>query len=363
MIDGTVAVTVRPAGDDRTLLAVAITVTNEVAWEPSAAGREEAVRHSLVGAHLLLAVDDGRFLSSIDPPASAAVAVAGCTNEGLFPVLVGSAGRDDMMLAAPIILYDHPEVAPESPGDMFDATEIDEILALRVLTLTDDEKAQARRTDPRAAAIVDRCDDMPPELWSRLHGAIRTLRPTDAAPPADDAPWWDPDVDEQFDPFTDTLRVAGVAVTAGSTVTLHPLRRADAHDMFFAGRRPPSAGCSATSTARCWWASRSTTTRRARRWRGNGGCCSSIPTRSRSTTDEPGTARAGGRHRQHLPRRRRLGSRGGPPPRRRGAARPASGSPTSGSAGSTSPTSCSRATRASSSSTPSTSGRRRAPSP
>ena len=240
-IDGTVAVTMRPAGDDRTLLAVAITVTNDVAWEPSGTGREEAVRHSLVGAHLLLAVDDGRFLSSIDPPASAAAAVAGCTNEGLFPVLVGSAARDDMVLAAPIILYDHPEVAPESPGDMFDATEIDEILALRVLTLTDDEKAQARRTDPRAAAIVDRCDDMAPELWSRLHGAIRTLRPT-AAAPTDDAPWWDPGVDEQFDPFTDTLLVGGVAVTAGSTVTLHPLRRADAHDMFFAGRTATVGG-------------------------------------------------------------------------------------------------------------------------
>ena len=63
------------------------------------------------------------------------------------------------MLSSPIILYDQPAVAPESPGDLYDATEIDEILALRVLTLTDDEKAEARATDPRAAAIVDRCDD------------------------------------------------------------------------------------------------------------------------------------------------------------------------------------------------------------
>ena len=83
----------------------------------------------------------------------------------------------DVMLSSPIILYDHPGVAPESPGDFCDATEIDEILALRVLTLTDEEKAEARGTDPRAAAIIDRCDDMPPEIWARLHGAVRSLRP------------------------------------------------------------------------------------------------------------------------------------------------------------------------------------------
>ena len=82
-----------------------------------------------------------------------------------------------MVLSSPIILYDHPAVAPESPGDLFDSTEIDEILALRVLTLTDDEKAEARGTDPRAAAIVDRVDDMPPEVWERLHGAVRSIEP------------------------------------------------------------------------------------------------------------------------------------------------------------------------------------------
>lgn len=62
------------------------------------------------------------------------------------------------MLISPIILYDHPEIAEQSGGDLYDATEIDEILTLRVMTMTDEEKAQARATDPRAAAIVDRCE-------------------------------------------------------------------------------------------------------------------------------------------------------------------------------------------------------------
>ena len=34
------------------------------------------------------------------------------------------------MLSAPIILYDYPQIAPESPGDLFDLTEIDELLTL-----------------------------------------------------------------------------------------------------------------------------------------------------------------------------------------------------------------------------------------
>ncbi len=128
------------------------------------------------------------LLSAARPAGDAADAVAGCRNEGTFPVLVGEEGAADVMLSSPIILYDHPAVAPESAGDFCDATEIDEILALRVLTLTDDEKAEARGTDRRAAAIVDRCDDMPPEVWARLHGAVRSLRPIEEAPTTAMAP-------------------------------------------------------------------------------------------------------------------------------------------------------------------------------
>ncbi|MBV8995805.1 MAG: hypothetical protein JO287_19360 [Pseudonocardiales bacterium] len=82
------------------------------------------------------------------------------------------------MLSSPILMdYDYPQVSPESPGDLFDATEIDEILSLRTLTLTDDEKLEARATDPRAAAIIDRVEEFPQEVLERLHGAIRSLRP------------------------------------------------------------------------------------------------------------------------------------------------------------------------------------------
>lgn len=92
------------------------------------------------------------FVSSIEPPDELAEAVAGCTNISLWPVLVGSGERHDTMLAAPIILYDYPQVAPESAGDLFDATEIDEILTLRILTMTDAEKREMAAGDERSRA-------------------------------------------------------------------------------------------------------------------------------------------------------------------------------------------------------------------
>ena len=113
----------------------------------------------------------------IDPPEDAREAAGRCRQHRCWPVLAGDGGPDgqtsDVVLAAPIILSDHPAVAPESTVAMFDSTEIDEILTLRVLTLTDEEKAQARATDPRAAAIIDRCEQLSPEELQRLHGIMR----------------------------------------------------------------------------------------------------------------------------------------------------------------------------------------------
>jgi hypothetical protein len=93
-------------------------------------------------------------------------------------VLIGDPDHRDVMLSSPILMdCDYPQVSPESPGDLFDATEIDEILSLRTLTLTDEEKREARATDPRAAAIIDRVEVIPREVLERLHGAVRSLHP------------------------------------------------------------------------------------------------------------------------------------------------------------------------------------------
>ena len=157
-----------------------------------------------------------------------------------------------MVLGLPIILYDYPEIAAESPGALFDSTEIDEILTLRVLTMTDAEKAEARATDPLAREIIDRCDDDVARDAQQLHGMLRSphglgaavpdidwpeltdLR--DAEPPSfeTDVPWWDPATDAAVRPDSDAVVIDGVPVARGSLVRVHPNRRADAQDMFFA---------------------------------------------------------------------------------------------------------------------------------
>jgi len=214
--------------------------------------REDALPTSLVAAHTIITAEGGKFLSMTDPPEWAAPAVAGCRNEGGWPVLADPDGQ--VMLSSPIILYDHPELAAESPGELYDGTEIDEILTLRTMALSDDEKAEARATDPRAAALLDRVDSMDPQVLARLHGTLRwpggSPRPA-AEPPVltevgeieglegveGSVPWWDPDADASVSPDTDSVTIGGRPIARGSLVRLRPgARRADAQDMFLIGR-------------------------------------------------------------------------------------------------------------------------------
>jgi len=221
------------------LIKLSARTENVTPWQDANASRDEALRASFVGAHTILSISDGSFVSLTDPPEWARTAAAGCRNVRTWPVLIGAGGERDVVLSSPIILQDYPEIAPESPGDLFDATEIDEILTLRTMTLTDEEKREARATDPRAAAIIDRVDAMPPEMLDRLHGAMRYLRDA-TCPPAsieNEVPWWDPGADASVSPETDSVEIDGVAVAKGRRVLLRPgARRADAQDMFLAGR-------------------------------------------------------------------------------------------------------------------------------
>jgi hypothetical protein len=103
--------------------------------------------------------------------------VGSCKNVGTWPVLVGEEGDRDTLLSSPIILYDYPQIAPESAGDLFDGTEIDEILSLRIMTLTDEEKREMSQSDERARQMLERTEAMPVEHLMKLHGVLRGLRP------------------------------------------------------------------------------------------------------------------------------------------------------------------------------------------
>ena len=135
--------------------------------------------HSFVSTHTILQVHDGTFISLMDPPETLKSIAQGCQNLHTWPVLVGNEGELDTMLSSPIILYDYPQIAPESPGSLFDGTEIDEILTLRIMTLTDEEKEEMRQGDERAREILERTEALSPEQLMKLHGVIRSLRPVD----------------------------------------------------------------------------------------------------------------------------------------------------------------------------------------
>ena len=127
-------------------------------------------------------------------------------------MLVGESGRRDTMLGSPIILYDYPQIAPESAGDLFDSTEIDEILTLRILTLTDEEKDEMRRSDERARRILERLESSPPEHLLELHGRISTMQSSPLA------------VDER------------TGFKKGDRVRLRPRKRADIFDTLLEGK-------------------------------------------------------------------------------------------------------------------------------
>lgn len=226
-------------------------VENTSGWTPEGGSgdRAAALPYSLVSAHLMLGLTSGSFVSMTDPPEWARAAVGECRNEHTWPVLAGDSDGADAVLSSPIILEDHPRLAPESPGALYDSTEIDEILTLRTAALSDQEKREARGTDDRAAAVIELADSMPPEMLDRLHGAVRSLREvtgpeppqepesTRAAGTSAETPWWDPASDAGYDPDSDQVTVEGVSLAAGDRVVLRPgLRRTDAQDLFLHGR-------------------------------------------------------------------------------------------------------------------------------
>jgi hypothetical protein len=168
-LQGTVEVEAEPLRDG--LFRVTVRITNTTPW--GGEDRESTLRQAFASTHTVLEVEGGEFVSLMDPPEEFREAAAGCENLKTWPVLVGEEGERIMMLSSPIILYDYPQIAPESPGDLFDGGEIDQLLILNILTLTDEEKEEMRASDPKAREILERCESLSQEQLMSLHGVVR----------------------------------------------------------------------------------------------------------------------------------------------------------------------------------------------
>ena len=183
-LKGAVIITAEPVGEDLYKLSIYIENRTTGTSEGTSQSNTRALNrppmlHSFVSTHTILQVRQGAFISLLEPPETLKTLVEGCQNLRTWPVLVGEEGAYDTILSSPIILYDYPQIAPESPGSLFDGAEIDEILTLRILTLTDEEKQEMRQGDERAREILERTEAITPEQFMKLHGVIRSLRPVE----------------------------------------------------------------------------------------------------------------------------------------------------------------------------------------
>ena len=142
-------------------------------------------------------------------------------------MLVGEADKKvrDTMLSSPIILYDYPQIAPESAGDLFDGAEIDEILTLRIMTMTDEEKREMRSVDDHARRILERTEMLPGDHLLKMHGMMRAVEAQQSN-------------DEFFNPAKrlESTMVAGVELRPGDKVRIWPRKRADIMDMALEGK-------------------------------------------------------------------------------------------------------------------------------
>jgi hypothetical protein len=174
-LHGVVEVRVERIGEG--IFKIGVSIRNLTSLSSQQPTRDQALLSSLVSTHTVLGLREGKFYSLLAPPEHLTAHAAACNNVGTWPVLVGDEGQCDTILSSPIILYDYPQIAPESSGDLFDGTEIDEILSLRIMTLTDEEKREMRQSDERARQMLERTESMPAEQFMKLHGVLRNLRP------------------------------------------------------------------------------------------------------------------------------------------------------------------------------------------
>jgi hypothetical protein len=209
------------------LFKITVRIANQTAAaEEQMNQTEQIAMRTFASAHVTLSVRGGEFISLLETPAEYKEEAGGCRNIGLWPILVGGEGERDMMLASPIILYDYPQIAPESAGPLFDGTEIDEILTLRILTMTDEEKREMRHVDERARQLLERTEALPANDLLNMHGVMRT------------APASESEFNDFFGANTrlETVPVAGVCVRKGDRVRIRPKARADAMDMALSGK-------------------------------------------------------------------------------------------------------------------------------
>jgi hypothetical protein len=206
----------------------------EMRADPEEVSRGEALRHSLISTHPLLEVENGRFISPLERHGPEGEAALASEPVNTFPVLLGD--QDAAVLGAAIVLPDHPELAPESLGNLFDNTEIEEALLLHVHALSEDERREISSQDPAVREMIERAESTTGEDILGLHGRLTYTEPeADKGAAANGGPPKPP-------PGLDDVRgereaaAAGTTVRLGDKIVLRPGTEGDVYDKILHGR-------------------------------------------------------------------------------------------------------------------------------
>ncbi|HEY2680633.1 MAG TPA: hypothetical protein VGI59_04865 [Candidatus Udaeobacter sp.] len=210
---------------ERLVVKISARIFNDTPMPAGMDNQDAVLMRTFASTHTILHASGGKFVSLLDPDPDCVELARACRNIGTWPVLIGDKEKheDDTMLSSPIILYDYPQIAPESAGELFDSTEIDELLTLRVQTLTDIEKNEMQRVDEHARKILERAENLRPEQFLKMHGTLREVRTAN---------------EEFFNPAQqrDSATVNGVTLKTGDRVRIRPKRRADVMDIALEGK-------------------------------------------------------------------------------------------------------------------------------
>ncbi|MGA9636822.1 MAG: hypothetical protein WBQ41_16420 [Solirubrobacterales bacterium] len=230
VLRGRAAMRAEPLSAGLTRVRLCVHNETEMPGDAATASRGEALRHSLISTHPLLEADGGRFVSPLEREGAEGEASLASEPLNTFPVLVGD--QDEAVLGAAIVLPDHPELAPESLGNLFDNTEIEEALLLHVHALSDDEREEISSQDPAVREMIERAESTTGDEIIGLHGRLTYKEPEE------DAVAHPPSPPEGLDEIQGEREItaAGTTVRLGDKIVLRPGTEGDVYDKILHGR-------------------------------------------------------------------------------------------------------------------------------
>ncbi|MGI8952070.1 MAG: hypothetical protein ACR2FN_10845 [Chitinophagaceae bacterium] len=171
-IKGTIIVEAESVKNTQNAFRITVTVTNTTPFENTEAiTRDEVLTQSFLSTHIILNTSDGQFISHQDPDEKWKTVIDECANINTWPILIDEANTT--LLSSPIILYDHPQINPQSHGDLFDSTEIEEALLLHVNLLSDEEKKRISQSDEKLQAMLKKVGEITPEELINFHSGLK----------------------------------------------------------------------------------------------------------------------------------------------------------------------------------------------